>query len=219
MSWTPGVDRHLDLGADAVGRGHEHRLAVAREVGAEHAAEGADLGQHRRVEGRLREGLDAGLGRVGRGDVDAGVAVVHGKAGVYRQPAPEVRWSDEHGSSAALRVRRLERTLEERRQQVEAALRRLVVPGRAAAVEAAVETSLFAPAKRLRPMLSLLVAEVLKGDPEAVLPAGCAIEMVHTASLILDDLPSMDDAKTRRGRPTCHVPTARRPRSWPRSRS
>jgi geranylgeranyl diphosphate synthase type II len=100
---------------------------------------------------------------------------------------------------------RLERTLEDRRQQVEGALRRLVVPGRAEAVEAAIETSLFAPAKRLRPVLALLVAEVLKGDPEAVLPAGCAIEMVHTASLILDDLPSMDDAKTRRGRPTCHV--------------
>ena len=99
----------------------------------------------------------------------------------------------------------LERTLEDRRQRVEAALRRLVAPGRAPAVEAAVADSLFAPAKRLRPILSLLVAEVLKGNPEAVLPAGCAIEMVHTASLILDDLPSMDDAKTRRGRPTCHV--------------
>ncbi len=99
----------------------------------------------------------------------------------------------------------LERTLEERRQQVEAALRRLVVPGRADAVEAAIESSLFAPAKRLRPVLALLVAEVLKGDPEVVLPAGCAIEMVHTASLILDDLPSMDDAQTRRGQPTCHV--------------
>ena len=45
-------------------------------------------------------------------------------------------------------------------------------PGRAPAVEAAVETSLFAPAKRLRPILALLVAEVLKGDPDAVLPAG-----------------------------------------------
>jgi geranylgeranyl diphosphate synthase type II len=88
---------------------------------------------------------------------------------------------------------------------VEAALRRLVVHGRAEAVDAAIESSLFAPAKRLRPVLALLVAEVLKGDPEAVLPAGCAIELVHTASLILDDLPSMDDAKTRRGRPTCHV--------------
>ena len=99
----------------------------------------------------------------------------------------------------------LERTLEDRRQRVEAALRRHSRPGRAPAVEAAVETSLFAPAKRLRPILALLVAEVLKGDPDAVLPAGCAVEMVHTASLILDDLPSMDDAKTRRGRPTCHV--------------
>jgi geranylgeranyl pyrophosphate synthase len=99
----------------------------------------------------------------------------------------------------------IEQTLEERRQLVEAALRRLLVPGRAAAVEAAIETSLFAPAKRLRPILALLVAEVLRGDPAAVLPAGCAIEMVHTASLILDDLPSMDDARTRRGRPTCHA--------------
>jgi geranylgeranyl diphosphate synthase type II len=105
----------------------------------------------------------------------------------------------------ATRFEELERTLEERRLRVEAALRRLVRSGRAPAVEAAVETSLFAPAKRLRPILSILVAEVLKGNPEAVLPAGCAIEMVHTASLILDDLPSMDDARTRRGRPTCHV--------------
>lgn len=108
-------------------------------------------------------------------------------------------------ANAAPEFARLERTLEERRLRVEAALRRLVVKARADAVEAAVETSLFAPAKRLRPVLALLVAEVLKGDPEAVLPAACAIEMVHTASLILDDLPSMDDAKTRRGRPTCHV--------------
>ena len=100
---------------------------------------------------------------------------------------------------------RLEATLEERRQRVEAALRGLVRRGKAPAVEAAVESSLFAPAKRLRPVLALLVAEVLRGDPEAVLPAGCAIEMVHTASLILDDLPSMDDARTRRGQPTCHV--------------
>jgi geranylgeranyl diphosphate synthase type II len=99
----------------------------------------------------------------------------------------------------------LEVALEDRRLTVETALRRLCPPGRAPAVEAAVETSLFAPAKRLRPILSLLVAEVLKGDPDSVLPAGCAIEMVHTASLILDDLPSMDDATTRRGRPTCHV--------------
>jgi len=107
--------------------------------------------------------------------------------------------------AAATEFRDLERTLEDRRQQVEAALRRLVGHGRAPAVEAAIEDSLFAPAKRLRPVLSLLVAEVLKGEPEAVLPAGCSVEMVHTASLILDDLPCMDDATTRRGRPACHV--------------
>ncbi len=99
----------------------------------------------------------------------------------------------------------LEAALEERRLRVEAALRRLLDPGRAPEVAAAMEYSLFAPAKRLRPILSLLVAEVLRGDPELVLPAACAIEMVHSASLILDDLPCMDDAISRRGRPTCHV--------------
>ncbi|HLA77846.1 MAG TPA: polyprenyl synthetase family protein [Vicinamibacteria bacterium] len=99
----------------------------------------------------------------------------------------------------------LEATLEEKRLLVEEALRRLVAPGEAPAVDRAIEDSLFAPAKRLRPILSLLVAEILHGDPGAVLPAACAVEMVHTASLILDDLPSMDDAKTRRGRPACHV--------------
>jgi geranylgeranyl diphosphate synthase, type II len=99
----------------------------------------------------------------------------------------------------------LEATLEERRLRVEEALAGLLQAGGSAAVDAAARDSLLAPAKRLRPVLSLLVAEVLGGDPAAVLPAGCAIEMVHTASLILDDLPCMDDARTRRGRPACHV--------------
>lgn len=99
----------------------------------------------------------------------------------------------------------LERTLAAQRQEVEVALRRLLAPSRAPAVQAALEDSLFAPAKRLRPILSMLVTELLRGDTASVLPAGCAVEMVHTASLILDDLPSMDDARLRRGRPTCHV--------------
>lgn len=107
--------------------------------------------------------------------------------------------------AAASEFARLEQQLEGHRQQVESTLRGLVGRGRAPAVEAAVESSLFAPAKRMRPILSLLVAELLRGDPASVLPAACAIEMVHTASLILDDLPSMDDARLRRGRPTCHV--------------
>lgn len=100
----------------------------------------------------------------------------------------------------------LESTLEERRLRVEAALRRLAENAtRSPKIGAAIEDSLFAPAKRLRPILTMLVAEILKGDAESVLPAACAVEMVHTASLILDDLPSMDDARMRRGRPTCHV--------------
>jgi geranylgeranyl diphosphate synthase, type II len=99
----------------------------------------------------------------------------------------------------------LEATLEGRRLQVEAALRRLSVKARAPVVEAALEYSLFAPAKRLRPIVSLMVADLFRANAEPVLPAACAIEMVHTASLILDDLPCMDDAASRRGRPTCHI--------------
>lgn len=100
----------------------------------------------------------------------------------------------------------LESALEERRLRVEGALRRVAEPaGRTPLLSAAIEDSLFAPAKRLRPILTLLVTELLRGDTEAVLPAACAVEMIHTASLVLDDLPSMDDARMRRGRPTCHV--------------
>jgi geranylgeranyl diphosphate synthase type II len=99
----------------------------------------------------------------------------------------------------------LEAALEEKRLRVEDALRGLAPAGRAPAVEAAVQSSLFAPAKRLRPILALMVADVLRGNAASVLPAACALELVHTASLILDDLPSMDDARSRRGRPACHV--------------
>ena len=108
-------------------------------------------------------------------------------------------------SAAASAFAALESALEEKRQRVDAALLRLRPGGRSPAVEAAVGSTLFAPAKRLRPILSLMVADVLKGDAESVLPAACALEMVHTASLVLDDLPSMDDAVSRRGRPACHV--------------
>jgi geranylgeranyl diphosphate synthase type II len=98
----------------------------------------------------------------------------------------------------------LEVALGQRRQRVEAALVRLV-PDEESPVGRAMTYSLRAHAKRVRPVLALLVTEMLNGDPESVLPAACAVELVHTASLILDDLPSMDDAGTRRGRPACHV--------------
>ncbi len=58
--------------------------------------------------------------------------------------------------------------------------------------------------KRLRPVLCLMAAEACGGDPFGAMPAACALEMVHTYSLIHDDLPAMDDDDLRRGRPTCH---------------
>jgi geranylgeranyl diphosphate synthase, type II len=106
---------------------------------------------------------------------------------------------------AASEFQTLEAALETNRLRVDEALRRLAPSGGAAAVSAAIEHSLHAPAKRLRPILALMVTDVLRGQAEAVLPAACAVEMVHTASLILDDLPAMDDATSRRGRPACHL--------------
>jgi geranylgeranyl diphosphate synthase type II len=99
----------------------------------------------------------------------------------------------------------LEAGLEARRREVEAELVRIGLPGEAEEVRRAAEDSLFAPGKRLRPILAMMVAELLRGDASSALPAGCAVEMTHTASLILDDLPCMDDARARRGRPACHV--------------
>lgn len=64
--------------------------------------------------------------------------------------------------------------------------------------------SLLAGGKRLRPLLAMVACEACGGDPYAALPAGCALEMVHTYSLIHDDLPAMDDDDLRRGRPTNH---------------
>jgi geranylgeranyl diphosphate synthase type II len=64
--------------------------------------------------------------------------------------------------------------------------------------------SLFAGGKRLRPALALAAAEVISGDDAVALPAACALEMIHTYSLVHDDLPAMDDDDLRRGQPTCH---------------
>ncbi len=68
----------------------------------------------------------------------------------------------------------------------------------------AVRYSLFAGGKRLRPALALGAAEVVSGDDTVALPVACALEMIHTYSLIHDDLPAMDDDDLRRGKPTCH---------------
>src|SRR5688572_8081344 len=65
--------------------------------------------------------------------------------------------------------------------------------------------SLLAGGKRIRPVLALATARALGRDPREVLPLGAALELIHTYSLIHDDLPAMDDDDLRRGRPTCHV--------------
>jgi len=69
----------------------------------------------------------------------------------------------------------------------------------------AIRYSLLAPGKRLRPILTLMAAEACGCERQAAYPAACAVEMIHTYSLIHDDLPAMDDDDMRRGRPTCHV--------------
>lgn len=79
-----------------------------------------------------------------------------------------------------------------------------VLPGQALLGEALRE-SVLAPGKRLRPLMTVIAAEDLGGDANAAIDAGCAVEMIHAASLVLDDLPCMDDAALRRGLPAIHI--------------
>ena len=81
----------------------------------------------------------------------------------------------------------------------------VLLPAGGDPVAAAIRSGVMAPGKRLRPLLMVLAAEDLGQSDEAVLDLGCAVEMVHAASLFLDDMPCMDDARLRRGRPTLHV--------------
>lgn len=69
----------------------------------------------------------------------------------------------------------------------------------------AMRYSLFAGGKRLRPVLTLAACEAAGGSMDAALDAACAIECIHTYSLIHDDLPALDNDALRRGRPTCHI--------------
>lgn len=90
-------------------------------------------------------------------------------------------------------------------QAVEAALDRLVPPDAGPPQLAeAMRYSLLGGGKRLRPFLVLTAAQVCGAPPDVAMPAACAVEMLHTYSLIHDDLPCMDDDDLRRGRPTSH---------------
>ena len=96
---------------------------------------------------------------------------------------------------------------ERARADVEAELDRLV-PEESAdppSVHAAIRWSLFAPAKRFRPLLVTASGETFGATRERLIRTACAFELVHTYSLVHDDLPAMDDDDLRRGRPTCHV--------------
>jgi geranylgeranyl diphosphate synthase, type II len=96
----------------------------------------------------------------------------------------------------------LDRYLDERRKLVERAMARLF-PARRGFREA-VRYSLFAGGKRIRPILTLAAGEVAGTVPRVTMPFACALELVHTYSLVHDDLPAMDDDDVRRGRPTSH---------------
>jgi geranylgeranyl diphosphate synthase type II len=96
--------------------------------------------------------------------------------------------------------------LEARRLVVEEALE-VALPeqdGPESRVVEAMRYSLFAGGKRLRPILCLAASEAVGGETRSAMPAGCALEMIHTYSLIHDDLPAMDDDDLRRGKPTNH---------------
>lgn len=100
----------------------------------------------------------------------------------------------------------LEEYLGERRALIDEALERYL-PGAGdppKEIHEAVRYSIFAGGKRLRPVLVLAAAEAVGGQVEQALGAAAAIELIHTYSLIHDDLPAMDDDDFRRGRPTCH---------------
>src|SRR5947209_12795050 len=95
---------------------------------------------------------------------------------------------------------------EEDRQEVEAALEPLLpredTPP--ASIHRAIRYSVFAGGKRIRPILCLEAARIFDPKSQAALRAGCALEFIHTYSLIHDDLPALDNDDLRRGKPTCH---------------
>ena len=98
--------------------------------------------------------------------------------------------------------------VEEARLMVDQRLNRYLLeigPGCPEVLSSAMRYSLMSAGKRLRPLLVLAASHVCGGEVEDAMPAACAAEMIHTYSLIHDDLPAMDDDDLRRGQPSCHV--------------
>ena len=94
--------------------------------------------------------------------------------------------------------------LNERIELINKALEKYLVPKYPERLYEAMNYSVFAGGKRLRPVLLLSACEAVGGNIEDAMPFACALEMIHTYSLIHDDLPAMDNDDFRRGKPTCH---------------
>lgn len=100
----------------------------------------------------------------------------------------------------------LDQYLDRTGSRINAALEKLLPPETTAppTIHKAMRYSIFAGGKRIRPVLTLAACEAVGGKPAAAMPLACAVECIHTYSLIHDDLPCMDDDDLRRGRPTNH---------------
>src|SRR5262249_30930862 len=132
-----------------------------------------------------------------------GRRAAHRDAGEGRKRRRDDTAAHRRARGGAVSVLDLERYVAERRALVDAALERLLPAEDVAppTVHRAMRYSVFAGGKRLRPILVVAGAEAVGGAAEEVLPTACAIEMIHTYSLIHDDLPAMDDDDYRRGHP------------------
>jgi len=96
--------------------------------------------------------------------------------------------------------------LASKRKQINEVLENILDPAaNSSRIVAAMRYSLTAGGKRVRPILCIAAAEAVDGMTEEVMRAACALEMIHTYSLIHDDLPAMDNDELRRGQPTCHI--------------
>jgi len=100
----------------------------------------------------------------------------------------------------------IQRYLQEKKEKVDAALEKYLPRKEDLTLNLhkAMQHSLFAGGKRIRPILSIASFEAVGGTGERILPFACALEMIHTYSLIHDDLPAIDNDDYRRGKPTCH---------------
>jgi geranylgeranyl diphosphate synthase, type II len=97
------------------------------------------------------------------------------------------------------------RSMDELRGLAEDELARLPFADELGRLEEALRYSLLGGGKRIRPVLCLATGEALGREPQELLPAACALELVHTFSLVHDDLPALDDDELRRGQPSAHV--------------